>query len=298
MHLSVILFTGGSTWAGTPPEQVHPRVGTPLGRNTPPRTGTPPPPLLGRYNPPPSVHAGIRSTSGRYASYWNAFLLDMLFDFLYARDSWFPFPAPRYSDSVSMWNYLKMAEILVQNGATLDVMKKISANGTRALKSLLNPGEGYARAKVGRNILKVILQENALKPAGTIGTEIDLECSAGEVIEFPKFDMIPFVYEQGYRVAQVDEIHRKMQANTFSTHNNPVLRLETLCRLAVRRSLGSPLTKKLPQLVDVPPGLKDYLFMKEIDTLVDSGDRLWPVVTVPLARRRIPCCVCVLQKAR
>ena len=83
-----------------------------------------------------------------------------------------------------MWNYLKMAEILVQNGATLDVMKKISANGTRALKSLLNPEDGYARAKVGRNILKVILQENALKPAVAIGTEIDLECSAGEVIEF------------------------------------------------------------------------------------------------------------------
>ena len=160
-----------------------------------------------------------------------------------------------------------MAEILVQNGATLDVMKKISANGTRALKSLLNPEDGYARAKVGRNILKVILQENVLKPAVAIGTEIDLECSAGEVIEFPSFDMIPLVYEQGYRVAQVDEIHCKMQANRFSTHNNPVLRLEMLCRLAVRRSLGSPLTKKLPQLVDVPPGLKDYLFMKEIDTL-------------------------------
>ena len=30
--------------------------------------------------PPCAVHAGIRSTSGRYASYWNAILLRMHFD--------------------------------------------------------------------------------------------------------------------------------------------------------------------------------------------------------------------------
>ena len=78
LHPSVILFTGGSTLAGTPlagtpPKHVH----TPL-RQVPP-AGTHPtwqvppagtPSLAGT---PPAVHAGIRSTSGRYASYWNAF---------------------------------------------------------------------------------------------------------------------------------------------------------------------------------------------------------------------------------
>ena len=52
--------------AGTPP------IGTPpLGRYTPP-AGTPP-----QTRPPPpsrEAHASIRSMSGRYASYWNAFL--------------------------------------------------------------------------------------------------------------------------------------------------------------------------------------------------------------------------------
>ena len=72
--------------AGTPPRQVHP-LGryTPLGRYSPRQVppnrytlaGTP----LGRYtpwagSPPATVHAGIQSTSGRYASYWNAFLLN------------------------------------------------------------------------------------------------------------------------------------------------------------------------------------------------------------------------------
>ena len=107
LHMSVILFTGrgGSTWAGIPTWQVHPldrytpQAGTPLGRYTPPRrytpAGTSPTPGQvhppGRYTPqegtpparysppqqvhPPAMHAGIRSTSGQYASYWNAFLL-------------------------------------------------------------------------------------------------------------------------------------------------------------------------------------------------------------------------------
>ena len=94
-------------WAGTPP-----RAGTPPGRYTPwvgiPLAGTPP----SRYTPwadtplpsacwdthpaaqcmlgytppvhagihPRAVHPGIRSTSGRYASHWNAFLFFSLFD--------------------------------------------------------------------------------------------------------------------------------------------------------------------------------------------------------------------------
>ena len=75
---------GGSTWAGTPPPQagtpspgqVHP----PPGRYTP-KAGTPPGQVhpLGRYTPPgrytPRAKCyEIRSMSGRYASYWNAFL--------------------------------------------------------------------------------------------------------------------------------------------------------------------------------------------------------------------------------
>ena len=65
LHLSVILFTGGSTWTGTPPDRY-----TPLGRYTLPARYTP------RAGTPP---AGILSTSGLYASYWNAFLFDMFY---------------------------------------------------------------------------------------------------------------------------------------------------------------------------------------------------------------------------
>ena len=75
---------GGSTWAGTP-RQVHPsactpQAGTHPGRYTP-QAGTP----LVRYTPdrytpweiPPQSSAcwEIWAASGRYASYWNAFLV-------------------------------------------------------------------------------------------------------------------------------------------------------------------------------------------------------------------------------
>ena len=57
--------------ADTPLDQVHypPRPGTPppRTRHTPPRPGT----------PPREADASIRSMSGRYASYWNAFLLEL-----------------------------------------------------------------------------------------------------------------------------------------------------------------------------------------------------------------------------
>ena len=79
LHLSVILSTGGSTWAGTPlgrytPGQVHPP------RRYTPSSGQVHP--LGRYPPgqvhhPATVYAGIWSTSGRYASHSCSFFLSL-----------------------------------------------------------------------------------------------------------------------------------------------------------------------------------------------------------------------------
>ena len=58
----------------TPPDQAD----TPWTRQTPPppdQADTHPPPGPGR--PPREADSSIRSTSGRYASYWNAFLLNL-----------------------------------------------------------------------------------------------------------------------------------------------------------------------------------------------------------------------------
>ena len=69
--VSVILLTGGGgmSEADPPPGADTPRVRPPRSRHTP-REQTPP----GTKYTPPEADSGIRSTSGRYASYWNAFL--------------------------------------------------------------------------------------------------------------------------------------------------------------------------------------------------------------------------------
>ena len=81
----------GAPRPGTPPDQVHPPGTryppgpgtppptryTPQIRYTPPGPGTPPPdqvPPRDQVHPPRTRE--IRSTRGRYASYWNAFLLE------------------------------------------------------------------------------------------------------------------------------------------------------------------------------------------------------------------------------
>ena len=108
LHLSVILFTGGvclnACWDTSPPRSRHPpgpgrhqpprdQADPPRPGRTPPGPGRPPspqtrqapppqtrqtPPGPGRHPPPPpprEADSSIRSTSCRYVSYWNAFLL-------------------------------------------------------------------------------------------------------------------------------------------------------------------------------------------------------------------------------
>ena len=63
----------------TPPQSRPPRADTPPSRHTPleqtPQRRHPP----GTKYTPPEADSGIRSTSGRYASYCNAFLFDKIF---------------------------------------------------------------------------------------------------------------------------------------------------------------------------------------------------------------------------
>ena len=65
LHVSVILLTGGVSGETPPPrDQGEP---PPRTKETPPAPGRHPPPRR-------EEHCSIRSMSGRYASYWNAFL--------------------------------------------------------------------------------------------------------------------------------------------------------------------------------------------------------------------------------
>ena len=72
------LSTGGvvclsACWDIPPP----PGPDTPPRSRHPPWEQTPPPPRADTPRPPREADSSIRSTSGRYASYWNAFLLQV-----------------------------------------------------------------------------------------------------------------------------------------------------------------------------------------------------------------------------
>ena len=75
LHLFVILFTGGGVCLGACWDTTHPpkEQTPPRSRHPPPRADTPPHPRS-RHPPEPTPSPPIRSMSGRYASYWNAFL--------------------------------------------------------------------------------------------------------------------------------------------------------------------------------------------------------------------------------
>ena len=78
LHLSVILFKGGVCH----PLGRHPPEQTPITRQTLPHWTDPPPwadTPPGQTPHPCAVIAGIRSTSWRYASYWNAILFAFIF---------------------------------------------------------------------------------------------------------------------------------------------------------------------------------------------------------------------------
>ena len=69
------------TWKTPPHGETPLRDGTP-GMENPPPGGEPSPPAPGMENPPREADSSIRSTSGRYASYWNAFLFILLLSIL------------------------------------------------------------------------------------------------------------------------------------------------------------------------------------------------------------------------
>ena len=84
LQASVILSTGGvclsacwdaTPWSGHPQEQTSPEQTSPL-EQTPLLGADPPSRHPPRADPPREADSGIRYTSGRYASYWNAFLFE------------------------------------------------------------------------------------------------------------------------------------------------------------------------------------------------------------------------------
>ena len=107
LHVSVILFTGGGLRAGRNPPRTGrtPRAGRTLGSRhppgqTPPRADIPLEQTPPEQTPPQEADCSIRPMSGRYASYWNAFLLKMFSFAVFHIITWIRFSKIKFCHTV------------------------------------------------------------------------------------------------------------------------------------------------------------------------------------------------------
>ena len=139
LHLSVILFTGGLSASGsggvvclwvhggcTPPRQTSPPADTPLDRLPPPGRHLPPPPQDGHC-------------SGRYAFYWNAFLLVALFNQIIPIMKWgSPCNISTYSNESILEAIVKYISYLLKSKRTVESYSYITL--TRATFTVAGDG--------------------------------------------------------------------------------------------------------------------------------------------------------------
>ena len=159
---------------------------------------------------------------------------------------------------------------LIDRGAVIDPEEE---QGDIAITSCLeNTGlitDNPVYISVCQSVFRLILMENAIKIPNESNVEIEfLEIPTLAFIHFPNVEMCPYLYEIGYRIKQIEDVvnNDKIQ-RTLTTKLRKLLtriqemktwNLQRLCRRVVRKALGSPLTKKVPEL-PLPGMLKNYV---------------------------------------
>ena len=163
-----------------------------------------------------------------------------------------------------------MAQHLIDHGAVIDLAEEDGYDAVRRfLMDTAMVTENPVIISACRSMFRLILRENAIKIPNESYIEVQfLDLSSSEVLDMPYIEMCPYVYENGYRVKQIeDAINCKKIQRTLSKESRKLLtriqemktwNLQRLCRRSVRKALGPPLTKKVPEL-PLPRVLKDYV---------------------------------------
>ena len=124
----------------------------------------------------------------------------------------------------------------------------------------------------GRSIFRLILLESAIKIPDRIPFEVDFaaDCAYLDIFDFRYIEMCTYLYENGYRIKQIEDATNSEEIQRTLTKKSRKLlariqeiktwNLQHLCRRAVRKALGPPLTKKVPEL-PLPGILKDYIYV-------------------------------------
>ena len=169
--------------------------------------------------------------------------------------------------------YLKayvIATRLIDRGAVIDPEED---QGNVAISCFLkNTGlitDNPVIISVCQSLLRLILMENAIKIPNENYVQVEFsEIPTLAFIHFPHVEMCPYLYENGYRIKQIeDAINSEKIQRTLTTKLKKLLtriqemkkwNLQRLCRRVVRKALGPPLTKKIPEL-PLPRILKNYV---------------------------------------
>ena len=159
---------------------------------------------------------------------------------------------------------------LINHGAVIDLVEEEGTNVIR--RCLMNTAlatDNPVIISACRSIFRLILLENAIKiPHGNFIEVNFTDFSPLEVFDLPYIEMCTYLYENGYRIKQIEDATNSEQIQrTLAKKSKKLLtriqemktwNLQRLCRRAIRKALGPPLTNKVPEL-PLPGILKDYV---------------------------------------
>ena len=157
-----------------------------------------------------------------------------------------------------------MARLLINRGSVMDLTRP---TGCRTMEFLLDTSSVVncdVCIGIVQCIITLILRENAVKILDPSPPEIDID-----LMKIDKIDLIPYLYELGYKIKQVEELIPLKGAEFIDEEVTEIIQkikeerfwsLQRLCRKSVRQALGAPITKKIPKL-PLPRILKDYLYI-------------------------------------
>ena len=160
---------------------------------------------------------------------------------------------------------------LINHGAVIDLAEKEGINAiTSCLMNTALRTDNPVIISACRSIFRLILLENAIKIPDGISFEVDFApyCSSLDVFDLRYIEMCTYLYENGYRIKQIEDATNSEEIQKTLTKKSRKLltrirqmqtwNLQRLCRRTIRRALGPPLTKKVPEL-PLPGILKNYV---------------------------------------
>ena len=177
-----------------------------------------------------------------------------------------------YSIDMYMQGYV-MAMHLINRGAVIDLAEKEGVNAiTNCLMNTALSTDNPVIISACRSIFTLILLENAIKIPDGNYIEVNFhEFSPLDFFDLQYIEMCTYLYENGYRIRQIEDATNSEEIKkTLAKKSKKLLtriqemktwNLQRLCRRTVRKALGPPLTKKVPEL-PLPGLLKDYVYVE------------------------------------